>query len=217
MAAGATIRRREQFRFPGCGSCPRARAVMAWRNLQVSRTGSAVESARVGGCQHRRAGMGDRGVDCGRKSRLNRPGLLGDSWLWKPGGVSCRQIAQLGSRRRGGIRVRRSRLRLRMVRSLRAETGSTAGTVRRVAEQLGYGVESVRAWVKQADIDDGALPGTTAAEAERLRSWSRRTGSCGARMRSCGERRLSSGRSSTASSADSGVHRRQQGRCGGRP
>jgi len=58
---------------------------------------------------------------------------------------------------------------VRMVRSLRAETGSTAGTVRRVAEQLGYGVESVRAWVKQADIDDGALPGTTAAEAERLR------------------------------------------------
>ena len=56
-----------------------------------------------------------------------------------------------------------------MVRSLRAETGSTAGTVRRVAEQLGYGVESVRSWVQQADIDDGARPGTTAAEVERLR------------------------------------------------
>lgn len=37
---------------------------------------------------------------------------------------------------------------VRMVRSLRAETGTTAGTVRRVADQLGYGVESVRSWVK---------------------------------------------------------------------
>ena len=33
---------------------------------------------------------------------------------------------------------------VRMVRSLRAETGMTHGAVRRVAEQLGDGVESVR-------------------------------------------------------------------------
>jgi transposase len=32
---------------------------------------------------------------------------------------------------------------VRMVRSLRAETGMTHGAVRRVADQLGYGVESV--------------------------------------------------------------------------
>jgi transposase len=48
---------------------------------------------------------------------------------------------------------------VRMVRSLRAETGTTSGTVRRVAEQLGYGVESVRSWVKRADIDEGGVPG----------------------------------------------------------
>ena len=58
---------------------------------------------------------------------------------------------------------------VRMVRSLRAETGSTAGTVRRVAEQLGYGVESVRAWVKQAEIDDGLAPGVSSEERSRLR------------------------------------------------
>jgi transposase len=58
---------------------------------------------------------------------------------------------------------------VRMVRSLRAETGSTTGTVRRVAEQLGYGVESVRSWVKQADIDEGAVPGVTTVEAARLK------------------------------------------------
>jgi transposase len=58
---------------------------------------------------------------------------------------------------------------VRMVRSLQAETGMTHGAVRRVAEQLGYGVESVRSWVKQAEIDDGARPGVSTSEAERVR------------------------------------------------
>jgi transposase len=55
-----------------------------------------------------------------------------------------------------------------MVGSLQAETGAMTGTVRRVAEQLGYGVESVRSWVKQADVDAGVRPGTTTSEAERM-------------------------------------------------
>ena len=58
---------------------------------------------------------------------------------------------------------------VRMVRSLRAETGTRTGTVRRVAEQLGYGVESVRSWVKQAEVDDGVRPGVTTSESERVR------------------------------------------------
>ena len=59
---------------------------------------------------------------------------------------------------------------VRLVRQLRAELGTDHGTVKRVAEQLGYGVESVRGWVKQADIDDGAKPGVTTAEAERIKA-----------------------------------------------
>jgi len=58
---------------------------------------------------------------------------------------------------------------VRMVRSLQAETGMTHGAVRRVAEQLGYGVESVRSWVKQADVDEGIRPGVTTSEAGRVR------------------------------------------------
>jgi transposase len=58
---------------------------------------------------------------------------------------------------------------VRMVRALRAEIGTTQGTVRRVADQLGYGVESVRGWVKQADIDSGETPGTTSAEQAKIR------------------------------------------------
>jgi transposase len=58
---------------------------------------------------------------------------------------------------------------VRMVRALRAETGMTHGGVRRVAQQLGYGVESVRTWVKQADVDEGVRPGVTTGEAERVK------------------------------------------------
>ena len=39
---------------------------------------------------------------------------------------------------------------VRLVRKIRAETGQAHGAVKRVAAQLGYGVESVRSWVKQA-------------------------------------------------------------------
>lgn len=58
---------------------------------------------------------------------------------------------------------------VRMVRTLRGELGTTRGTVQRVADQLGYGVESVRQWVKQAEIDEGNAPGVTTAEAERVK------------------------------------------------
>ncbi|MGN7979451.1 IS3 family transposase [Microbacterium sp. 22195] len=58
---------------------------------------------------------------------------------------------------------------VRMVRTLRAELGVTQGTVQRVATQLGYGVESVRMWVKQADVDDGVTAGVSSAEAQRMR------------------------------------------------
>ncbi len=43
------------------------------------------------------------------------------------------------------------------------------GAVRRVAEQFGYAVESVRTWVKQADIDEGVAPGVTSDEAARVK------------------------------------------------
>ena len=58
---------------------------------------------------------------------------------------------------------------VRMVRMLRAELGTTQGTVQRVADQLGYGVESLRTWVKQADIDEGHAPGVSTTEAARVK------------------------------------------------
>ena len=38
-----------------------------------------------------------------------------------------------------------------------------------MAEQLGYGTESVRLWVRQADIDDGYAPGVSTVESQRVR------------------------------------------------
>ena len=58
---------------------------------------------------------------------------------------------------------------VRLVRQLRAETGLRHGAIQRVAAQLGYGVESVRQWVKQAEIDDGEAPGVTTADAARIK------------------------------------------------
>jgi transposase-like protein len=43
---------------------------------------------------------------------------------------------------------------VRLVRQARAE-GREAGAVTRVAEQLDFGLESVRSWVKDADRRDG--------------------------------------------------------------
>jgi transposase len=58
---------------------------------------------------------------------------------------------------------------VRLVRQLRSELGTDQGTVARVAKQLGYGVESVRAWVNQADVDGGVRPGTTTEDAARIK------------------------------------------------
>ena len=58
---------------------------------------------------------------------------------------------------------------MRLVRQLRAETGQRHGAVKRVAIQLGYGVESVRSWVNRADIDEGVRPGSTSQDETRIK------------------------------------------------
>jgi transposase len=59
---------------------------------------------------------------------------------------------------------------VRLVRTLREELGEDRGCAKRVADQLGYGVESVRAWVRQADIDDGLTGGVSTDETERIKA-----------------------------------------------
>ena len=58
---------------------------------------------------------------------------------------------------------------VRAVRQLRKELGTDHGTIKRVADQLGIGVESLRSWVKQAEIDDGVKLGVTSEEAAKIK------------------------------------------------
>jgi len=59
---------------------------------------------------------------------------------------------------------------VRMVHQLRAETGQSQGMIPRVARQLDCGVESLRNWVRQDEIDHGKRPGTTSGDAERIKA-----------------------------------------------
>lgn len=59
---------------------------------------------------------------------------------------------------------------VRLVRQLRRELGTEHGTVQRVAEQLGYGVETVRKWVKRADVDEGLKAGTSSEDRARMKA-----------------------------------------------
>ena len=58
---------------------------------------------------------------------------------------------------------------VRMVFQLREETGETQVSVKRVADQLDIGVEPLRSWVKQAEIDGGWRAGTTSVDAAELK------------------------------------------------
>jgi transposase len=52
---------------------------------------------------------------------------------------------------------------------LAREEGRGYAAVQRIADQLGYGVESVRQWVKQADIDAGVKAGLSSEDRQRMR------------------------------------------------
>jgi transposase len=57
---------------------------------------------------------------------------------------------------------------IRMAVELRQDPATKQGAIARVAEQLGMHPETLRNWVRQAEIDGGARPGATTAEAQRI-------------------------------------------------
>jgi transposase len=57
---------------------------------------------------------------------------------------------------------------VRMVQETIEQTGERHGVITRVAHQLGIGSESLRGWVRQAEVDGGQRPGVTTTEQQRI-------------------------------------------------
>ncbi len=58
---------------------------------------------------------------------------------------------------------------VRMVLDLQRADPQDKNVISRVARQLGVGGESLRTWVKRAEIEDGQRPGMTEAERTELK------------------------------------------------
>src|SRR5712691_1189020 len=75
-------------------------------------------------------------------------------------------------------KARRQGLRLRAVRLVREHAGdypSEFAAMKAVAARLGIGTaETLRKWVRQAEIDQGQAPGVTTAEAAQVRELKRK-------------------------------------------
>ena len=56
----------------------------------------------------------------------------------------------------------------RMALDARRDPETSRGAIKRIADQLGVHPEALRNWVRQAEIDGGARPGTTTDDAHRL-------------------------------------------------
>ena len=100
---------------------------------------------------------------------VNRTGLVGVFIVWKRGWTYA-EGHHPGKPTTRRYSLEEKAAAVRMVRTLRVKLGTEHGTVQRVAAQLGYGTESVRSWVRQADIDEGHLPGVSSGDAAKMKA-----------------------------------------------
>jgi transposase len=57
---------------------------------------------------------------------------------------------------------------VRLVLETMDQTGTRQGAVGRIARQVGIGVETLREWIKRAEVDGGRRPGVPTEQQRRL-------------------------------------------------
>ncbi len=64
---------------------------------------------------------------------------------------------------------------VRLVVELQSENESLSrhGAVKQIAQRVGVHKDTLRSWCKQAEIDEGKVPGTTTAEAAKIKELER--------------------------------------------
>ncbi len=62
---------------------------------------------------------------------------------------------------------------IRLVLDIGDEAGSITAACRRIGAELGINSDTLRGWVKQAQVDSGKRPGTTSGDAARIRQLER--------------------------------------------
>jgi len=77
----------------------------------------------------------------------------------------------MGKVRRYPVEVRERAVRL--VLEHRDEYETKWAAITSIAEKFGCSAETLRGWVRQAEVDGGARPGTSTAEAERIKELER--------------------------------------------
>ncbi len=57
---------------------------------------------------------------------------------------------------------------IRLAVDARRDPASRSGACKRIGQQLGINPDTLRGWVIQAEVDDGARAGTTTSDAQRV-------------------------------------------------
>ena len=81
---------------------------------------------------------------------------------------SCQEMGLLGCRRRGGTARKRRLLRCGWFGRCVPSWGRRRERSRVWRTNSAMGTESVRLWVRRADLDDGEAPGVSRQESERI-------------------------------------------------
>lgn len=96
---------------------------------------------------------------------MGRPGFVGDL-IRREDQVMARKSPYPAELRRRAVA---------MVAEVRNEYDTEFAAITAVAGKLGIGsAESLRKWVRQADVDAGTRPGTSSAESEEIRQLKRK-------------------------------------------